>query len=798
MTHLYDFNEAVSKLEGEVTLGLRLIHYKNRHGQTYENRPCDIKIQHDVNRDGRCDTAFLFCLVELPFQNPHNCTLGDYFTGFVGADDIHFINIDDNDTHIRPYMQQRSHTTSLWFLPTIYFKFKYPKNGIGLIVEVFDVDDLQNQMFHDSIDFYGRTLLDIRLSTSKQTAQLQHIVLRSLFGSYTNLTVDFSLYCSENYYGHDCNTYCIGNDRYTCDLQLGKKLCNKGYFGQDCLSDLQACENNPCLHNGTCVVYLRDYVCQCSDGFTGRSCEIKVQTTGCNSSSCIHGRCSKNNKCICEEGWTSPNCNQSISDYIGGCYNNPCLHNSTCESLDNKNKSYQCHCRPTHTGKHCEVEILTTCERIPCVNGQCVKVGLYNEICICQPYWSGIDCTKPYIATTEKRRSVITNTLVPINLSAKRISVRSTTLKTTHIPSTFFPQWNRHRPTTSIKFNKSDDVKEYLDWLNEQYGDQLSAQILFPKTSIIVEHQYTTTAFNPYKHTPCLSAPCLHNSTCVILSQQNFHCVCQNGYIGVYCEIQQNLCESNPCSNNGVCVTKANNEIQCLCPPVFSGKFCEQLALSQLPVSAFKCKRQCQNGGLCLTNEHNEEECICKQSFTGVNCELIKPTKEVNMGQNCSKSNDKLCMDPCVSNPCLYNGTCSSAIHNYTCSCDKNRLGIRCEIESQDSSDASISVRDSSHDDTTDLWPLAIVFGYVFSLMLVFIIIWFLWYGLTIRPSSSLFFRSDLRFDNHRHLAQTQRIDRLAPSRIGVANPLFFHHSADKYSPSPSIGWTNTPRSLNR
>jgi len=33
----------------------------------------------------------------------------------------------------------------------------------------------------------------------------------------------------------------------------------------------------------------------------------------------------------------------------------------------------------------------------------------------------------------------------------------------------------------------------------------------------------------------------------------------------------------------------------------------------------------------------------------------------------------------------------------------------------------------SYENNTTDLWPLAIVFGYVFSLMLVFIIIWFLW-----------------------------------------------------------------------
>ncbi|CAF1293722.1 unnamed protein product, partial [Didymodactylos carnosus] len=432
---------------GDVTLELRLIHYENRYGQTYENRPCDIKIENDVNRDGRCDTAFLFCLVELPFQNPHRCTLGDYFTGFVGADDIHFISIGHNDTYIPPYMQRRSQTKSLWFLSPIYFRFKYPKNGIGLIVEVFDVDDLQNQTFHDTIDFYGRTLLDLRLFSSKHTSQSQYIILRSLYDSNTSL----NLYCSVNYYGSDCNKHCVENNRYSCDVQSGKKLCNKGYFGKNCLNDLQLCENNPCLHNGTCVVYLRDYLCQCHQDFSGRSCETK----------------------------------------------------------DNKNKSYQCHCRPTHTGKHCEVEILPTCERIPCVNGQCLKVGLYNEICVCQLYWSGSDCTKPYIATTEKRLSIIMSAATTTSPSLERISSYSTRLTKTYIPGTFFPQSNSLRSTTLIKLNQSVEIKEYIDLSNKQYVNQLSAEIHFPETSTTIQHQYITKTFNLYKYTPCSNAPCL-------------------------------------------------------------------------------------------------------------------------------------------------------------------------------------------------------------------------------------------------------------------------------------------------
>ena len=66
---------------------------------------------------------------------------------------------------------------------------------------------------------------------------------------------------------------------------------------------------------------------------------------------------------------------------------------------------------------------------------------------------------------------------------------------------------------------------------------------------------------------------------------------------------------------------------------------------------------------------------------------------------------------------------------------------------------------------STDLWPLAIVFGYVFSLMLVFIIIWFLWYGVSNRPQS--YFRSEIPRNE-------RSTDRYQSYRLGVSNPLFF------------------------
>lgn len=93
--------------------------------------------------------------------------------------------------------------------------------------------------------------------------------------------------------------------------------------------------------------------------------------------------------------------------------------------------------------------------------------------------------------------------------------------------------------------------------------------------------------------------------------------------------------------------------------------------------------------------------------------------------------------DPCLSNPCLANGTCHAipSSSNYTCSCPESVTGKRCESSGSADSPSSLSREfawndddNSQRDHSTELWPLAIVFGYVFSLMLVFIIIWFLWW----------------------------------------------------------------------
>jgi hypothetical protein len=55
----------------------------------------------------------------------------------VGADDIHFINIDEQQQDkFEPQQRSSSSFVSLWFQPTIHFRFKYPKVKF-LIIFIF-------------------------------------------------------------------------------------------------------------------------------------------------------------------------------------------------------------------------------------------------------------------------------------------------------------------------------------------------------------------------------------------------------------------------------------------------------------------------------------------------------------------------------------------------------------------------------------------------------------------------------------------------------------------------------------
>jgi len=50
-------------------------------------------------------------------------------------------------------------------------------------------------------------------------------------------------------------------------------LCCR-YRGMNCERNINECENNPCLNQGSCFDTYGSYTCQCMRGFGGQNCEL--------------------------------------------------------------------------------------------------------------------------------------------------------------------------------------------------------------------------------------------------------------------------------------------------------------------------------------------------------------------------------------------------------------------------------------------------------------------------------------------------------------------------------------------
>ncbi|XP_041050027.1 protocadherin Fat 1-like isoform X1 [Carcharodon carcharias] len=77
------------------------------------------------------------------------------------------------------------------------------------------------------------------------------------------------------------------------------------------------------------------------------------------------------------------------------------------------------------------------------------------------------------------------------------------------------------------------------------------------------------------------------------------------------------------------------------------------------PPAEICSKAPCQNGGTCTEIPSGGYVCKCPKNILGVHCELVD--------------------HPCLSQPCLYGGTCIPQQSSYTCNCTKGNSGPRCK-----------------------------------------------------------------------------------------------------------------------
>ena len=103
---------------------------------------------------------------------------------------------------------------------------------------MIEVRDIYGEDKWEPVDFYTSALADVPLSSKSTNATIYTVKKRfsSLFNHNSSLTVKSKLYCAENYFGPNCETFCEEqfNQYYSCDSETGARICKDGFIGDYC------------------------------------------------------------------------------------------------------------------------------------------------------------------------------------------------------------------------------------------------------------------------------------------------------------------------------------------------------------------------------------------------------------------------------------------------------------------------------------------------------------------------------------------------------------------------------------
>ena len=301
------------------------------------------------------------------------------------------------------------------------------------------------------------------------------------------------------------------------------------------------------------------FVCFCSPGWAGPTCEIY---DSCSGNNCQNGAIcipfleefSSNQDssireyaCDCEKGWEGELCDINVDP----CRPNPCFNDVECTTIDFDEMTFICSCGQIgRFGDRYDdlcFEKPSPCVPNPCWNDVSCQVLDYDEgefECSC-PIWRREN--RAYNLTCHEKPS-------PCNPNPCKDGVK---VKLKNMKKFIFKE----------KLQNFDIFTLFFTCIVKSY-DHFDFQCDCPTTGPQYERNCEL------KASPCDLGVCPRHADCVILNWENlaYDCVCPESRQGrgflPNCESRFNPCTPNPCWNETTCITKNfdTGEYGCVCP----------------------------------------------------------------------------------------------------------------------------------------------------------------------------------------------------------------------------------------
>ncbi|NP_001292179.1 uncharacterized protein LOC100632656 precursor [Amphimedon queenslandica] len=535
---------------GRYTLLVKAVQYHNPDNQDWNDGCCDWPCSNN------CDLYFKFCIRNkgLSASNINNCWDSVQTYGDVSTNNYYFPNYGELYPGARIWNDLTFNRNEPW------------PGSVQVLVESLDADD-------NADDLIDRNAFNLDLSPN---GQWSNELYANGYYDRAQFKIRVRLFCQQNYYGSNCNVYCVQqnddtNGHYTCGSD-GAKICNNGYTNPsgNCLTPI--CSSGCSSQNGYCNV---PGECLCNTGWTGTNCNECIPKSGCSTS---HGYCNVANECLCETGYGGSLCTED-HDVCG--HEAPCLRGGTCTNIIPD--GFRCSCPPGYNGSRCETEV-NECDPRPCQNGGTCFDRVNDYYCECAAGWTGTQC-QTNIDDCQSSPCLNNGTCGDL-VNGYQCSC---------VTGFIGPNCEGHHCHSTPCSNNGTCV-----------------QVTSNDIGYTCVCQPGYTGVNCTKEIDeCSSAPCYNNATCID-ALADYSCSCLPGFTGKDCQVNIDECVRAQCSVHSICMDEVNG-YQCICDIGYTGRYCDTKIDYCSPPP-------CLNNGTC-NSYPGYYTCNCQEGFNGTECD---------------------------------------------------------------------------------------------------------------------------------------------------------------------------------